>query len=426
MGRAIAIVCSLDTKHAEAAFLEARVRAAGFAPFIVDLSTKGRRLYRSDVCAEDILREAGLSIAQSAGFSRSEWVSAMREGLARLLPKLYEQGCFCGAVALGGLQNTLMATGGLRELPVGVPKLMLSTVASGQRILDPFVGTKDVTLMHSVADLSGVNPVTEIVLGNAVSAVIGMLEHAGKTLAEVGEPLIGATIMGVVGPCAAGVIERIDAAGYHVAAFHSTGKGGRAMDEMTACGKIKMAMELSLHELVCSDIVGGGYAMGAPNRLCAAVDKGIPLLVTPGGLDFIDYSSEDFLKGAGGGPDGGCKYVYHNPNVVHIKLDPETAARAASLVAERLNQSPAPVTVVLPLQGFRTETRQGERLYAPETDEAILEAFRGGLAPQVRRVEVDANMNDEAFIGAVVREALALLAQCDIPVKAGGLHDTNR
>jgi uncharacterized protein (UPF0261 family) len=416
--RSIAVICSLDTKRAEAAYIAGRIAAAGFSPCFVDLSTAERGRYPADVNADDILAELGIGHEQAARFTRSEWVSAMRDGLARLLPKLYAQGKFCGAVALGGLQNTLMATGGLRELPVGVPKVMLSTVASGMRVLDPFVGTKDVMLMHSVADLSGVNPVTEIVLANAVSAVIGMVEHSGKTLADVDEPLIGATIMGVIGRCASGTIERIERAGYHVVAFHSTGKGGRAMEEMIQCGKIAASMELSLHELVCNDIVCGGYAMGAPRRLCAGVEKGIPMLVTPGGLDFIDYSAEDFKNGRCGGFEG-RKFTYHNSSVVHIKLDPQTAARAAKGVAQRLNRSRAPVTVMLPLKGFRTETGEGEALFDPDTDGAIINTFRRKLAAHIRMVEIDANINDDAFIDAAENEMLMLLRQCNIQKKRG-------
>ena len=407
--QSIAIICSLDTKYAEVCYVAEYILAAGYKPFFIDLSILDRGRYPADIRIDDILHEAGVNADDTSRYSKSDWVSSVRNGLAALLPKLYARGAFRGAIALGGLQNTIMATGGLRELPLGVPKVMLSTVASGTRQIDPFVGTKDVTLMHSVVDLSGVNPVTEIVMGNAVSAVIGMLNHSNKTISDVDEPLVGVTTMGVIGRCAAEVITRIKQAGYHVVAFHTTGKGGKAMEEMIETGKISAVMELSLHELVCNDIVFGGFAMGAPNRLCAAVDNGTPMLVTPGGVDFIDYTAEEFENGACGGPKGGRKFIYHNANVVHIKLDPKTASHAAQLIAERLNRSSAPVTMLLPLRGFRTDTEIGEALYDHQTDAAIIDTFREKLTSKIRLVEVDANFNDDAFIDAVEREMLMLL-----------------
>jgi len=404
----VAILCSLDTKGREAAFLEKRVCDAGLDVFLIDLTTRGGSGAPAHAGIKEILSAAGLSEQDARAFSKRDWIEAVRGGLALLLPRLYAQRKFHAALAVGGLQNTWMATGGLRELPVGVPKVMLSTVACGLRHMEPFVGNKDVTLMHAVADLSGLNPVTEIVLANAAAAVIGMLRFGGPTLPEARTPMVGISAMGVVGGCSERVIRLLGQAGHSVVAFHSTGGGGRSLEEMIASGQIVAAVELSLHELICADVFHEGYALGAPGRLLSGAAAGIPMVVMPGGLDFIDYSAEEFRRRVDEWQGRG--YLFHNAEVVHIKCSADEACAAASVVAERLNQSRGPVCVLLPLRGLRSDTGPGEALHDPAVDAALFEVLRAALNSRIRVVEIDANINDAAVSDAVVRELNALLA----------------
>lgn len=408
MKQTVAILCSLDTKRREAAFLEQRVRGAGLDVFLIDLTPRGGSGVPAHAGITEILSAAGLSEQDARAFSKRDWIEAVRGGLAVLMPRLYAQRKFHAALAVGGLQNTLMATGGLRELPVGVPKLMLSTVACGSRRMEPFVGDRDVTLMHSVADLSGLNPVTGIVLANAAAAVIGMLRCGGPALSEVSTPMIGVSTMGVVGGCSERAIRLLEQAGHSVVAFHSTGSGGRSMEEMIADGRIIAAVELSLHELVCADVFREGYALGAPGRLLAGAAAGIPMVVTPGGLDFIDYCTAEFHRRKEEWRGRG--YLFHNEEVVHIKCSAAEARRAALIVAERLNQSRGPVCMLLPARGLRSDAGPGEALHDPEVDAALLDALRSALAPRIRVVEIDANINDAAVSDAVARELNALTA----------------
>lgn len=414
MEKAIAVICSLDTKYEEASFLISRIRRGGCEPYVIDLSLPEPAKDPHDIDITDILRFCGISKKDAKGFTQSDWVETVRTGLAKLLPCLHKQSKFNGAIAIGGLQNTLMATGGMRELPLGVPKVMLSTVASGMRTMEPFVGISDMTLMHSVADLSGMNPITEVVLENAAEAVIGMVINSGKTLSENLGPIIGATLMGVVNGCATKVFETLRREGYQIAGFHSTGKGGKCLDTLIRNGRIAAALELSLHELICEDVYKCGYAMGSPGRLIAAVDKRIPLLVTPGGLDFIDFSAEEFEKEAGDSLRENRVFVYHNRHVVHVKVGIGYAKKAAAVVAERLNDCHAPVTVVLPLGGFRAYARKGEAFHDSEVDMTIIDTLQNKLKKHVRCITVEANMNDPLFAEVVSQEMLGLLHKCGI------------
>lgn len=408
--KTIAIVMSIDTKEEEAGFLKQCIERSGHRALVIDISASGsykpKRIV-PDISREEVCREGGTDPALLAGMAKNEAVQAMMNGARAIVPRLYAEGRFDAIISAGGLQNTITAADAMKTLPMGVPKVMVSTVACGERRFEQFVGIKDIVMIPSIADISGINVITETVLSNAASAVTGMAETAKPVVCD-GKLRVGVTMMGVTNNAAVQAIRILESNGIETVSFHSTGVGGRCFEYLVRERIIGAAMDLSLHEIVSADVFGCGFSNGAAGRLTAGAQAGIPMVVAPGALDFIDFYVEDLKKGVIGDYTS-RKYVLHNNLVAHVKLFADESMKAAEIAAERLNSAKGPVTVILPLRGFRTETLPGQKLYDPETDRAILDTFREKLNSKIRRVEVDANINDMLFSRTAAEEMLALL-----------------
>ena len=402
MTKTIAIMASLDTKGAEVSFLKERIEALGCRALIVDIGVFAEPGIPPDVPREMVAAAAGKDWKIVGKGQKHERIAAMAEGAPLLASELYRCGRIQAILSIGGVQNTTIAVAAMKALPIGVPKVMVSTVASGQRTFEPLVGSKDIVLIPSVADLEGINVLTRTILGNAVAAIVGMTVHGGQPLAAGEELIIGATQMGVTNGVAqaAKLLER---EGYQVISFHTTGAGGRAMEELIAQGVIKAVLDLTLHEMV-SEMFGGGFSAGANNRLEAACRAGIPQVIAPGGADFVDFGIHELPADI-----ARRKYILHNANIAHIKLHKEEIVRVGSTIVERLNRNSGPVTMLLPLRGFRQATLPGEPLYDAEVDGALMETLRTGLKPEIKIVEVDANINDLKFSEAAAAEMHCLL-----------------
>jgi len=411
MAHTIAILASIDTKKAEVGFLKSKIESGGFKTLIIDLSAQGTYDFPVDISREEVALAAGFTFSDLADAPKHEAITVMTNGIRALLLKLYEQGRFDGALSVGGLQNTVMATAAMQLLPVGVPKLMLSTVACGGRNFGNFVGTRDIIMIPSIADLAGLNPVTEVLLSNVAAACMGMLQHAGKTVQNSGS-LIGATLMGVTNDGVVQAVEMLEGRGLNVVSFHTTGVGGRCMEELIDTGIIDAVMDLTLHEITSEEIFGGGFSAGAAGRLRVGAEKGIPMVVAPGGVDFVDFAVKDFQSGAIGDPKL-RKYNLHNSEIAHIKLFKDEVVRAGEIITRRLNRSRGPVTMVIPLRGFRRDTLEGQPLYDPEVDEALIRVLESRLNPAIKILRVDANLNDEKFSRAASDEMLKLLGRCE-------------
>lgn len=407
--KTIAIILSIDTKEAEARFLKKSVEQRGHRALVIDLSTRGTYDFVPDVTRDEVCAAGGASPEALAGMSKAEAVQTMMDGARAIVPYLYAKGAFDGIISAGGLQNTMAATGAMQTLPLGVPKVMVSTVACGNRMFEPFVGIKDVVMIPSIADITGINSVTEVILGNAAAAVIGMAERA-HLLPRDGKTRIGTTLMGVTNNSAVQAARLLEEAGHEVISFHSTGVGGRYLEYLINEGLITAVMDLSLHEVIAADVFGLGFSSGAPGRLKVGGEKGIPMVVAPGGLDFVDVYVEDFKNGVIGDYTK-RKYNLHNNAVAHVKAFVPEARQAAELVAQRLNEAQGPVTVLLPLRGMRVDTLPGQSLYDPEVDEAILGVLRGRLHKRIRQIEVDANLTDMAFSAVAAREMAVLIEE---------------
>lgn len=412
----VLLLGTLDTKGHEYAFVREAIRARGHQTVLVDLGVLGDPLITPDVPAADVARAAGadLALLRSRG-DRGDAVEAMQRGACALLPAWYAEGRFDGVLGLGGGGGTTMITAAMRTLPVGVPKVMVSTMASGNTA--PYVDVKDITLMYSVVDIAGLNPLSRRILGNAAGGICGMVEGIGNREPETGNrqslgrahspsgpsgepdatarPLIAATMFGVTTPCVTAVRGLLEAAGSDVTVFHATGSGGRAMEGLIDDGYFAGVMDVTTTEW-CDEVVGGVLSAG-PTRLSAAGRRGIPQVVSVGALDMVNFGGIDTV------PDRfrGRTLYRHNATVTLMRTTADECVEIARRMAVHLNAATGPTAVVLPRRGVSAIDAPGQPFHDPVANQALFDALRAHLDDRVEVVDVDAHINDEAFAAAL-------------------------
>lgn len=403
MKKTIALVASLDTKSIEISFMKGMIESMGYSSYVIDVGARKCNTVRADMKGLEVVRCAGISCNDLMHLSKLEMIEALRRGMAKAAPDLYEKGVIHGMLSIGGLQNTLIAVSGMKALPIGFPKIMVSTVASGNRAFETIVGSKDIVVIPSIVDFTGRNMISDVILRNAVASMAGMVEHAGKVLEPSAEIVVGATLMGVVNDGVAGAVDGVRSRGYEVLSFHSTGVGGRTMDELIRNGMIHAVMDFSLHEIVGECF--GGYSAGSYGRLEAAGKAGIPMVVAPGAVDFLDYESAGLPFSL-----EGRRYLKHNAGLYHIKTTKSEILKIGRVIVGRLNASTGPVRVLLPLNGFRQAAGEGQALYDPDVDGALIDLFKRELNPSIRIIEIDCNINEEEFVSTAVSETVNMIS----------------
>jgi uncharacterized protein (UPF0261 family) len=319
----------------------------------------------------------------------------MAEGSTRVLKRLYEEGRFRGVLGLGGAQGTEICTSAMRALPLGVPKVMVSTVASGQTPFGIYTGTRDITMMHSVVDILGVNFLTRRILGNAAGAVVGMAEAA---LLEVENPRVkvGITIYGTTTPGGLAAKALLEDRGYEVIAFHPNGAGGSAMEELATEGSLDGLLDLTTHEV--TDELFGGIHAGNSERLVAAGRAGVPRLLVPGSADFMTFAELGKVPKAYQGHPS----VPHNPHITLVRANVDQMARLAIVVAERLNQSRGPAAVAIPARGFSFYNREDLIFFDAKANRAYSETLKARLSSHIPVYEFDVHINDPGFAAEIV------------------------
>lgn len=400
----IAVIACCDTKYHEISFVKKCIREIGHHPVVMDISTGPNVPVKGDITREEILSAGGHSGVEIFKLKKSEAILTMAESLAVLLVQLYEQRKISAALGMGGLQNTVICSNAFRKLPLGFPKMIASTIASGFRYFDTVVGDKDITVVPSIVDFTGINPISEVILRNSVAAVVGMVEHGGKVINTEGHNIIGTTLMGITNDTVMAASDKLQEMGKEVISFHSTGVGGRVMEQMIRDGHIKAVMDVTLHEMTAEYFGGYGYSKGADNRLTAGAEMGIPMLVCPGGIDFICLRVEEFFK-----DEEKRGHVWHNSELTHTKLYENEILDITRTIIERLNQAKGKVVVVLPMQGLRTLSRPGEPFHKPETIKKMRDLFEEGLKPEIELKCYDMNFMDPEFADVLVEEMLKLL-----------------
>ncbi|HSA57114.1 MAG TPA: Tm-1-like ATP-binding domain-containing protein [Gemmatimonadaceae bacterium] len=398
--KTVLLVGTLDTKGVEYAFVRDLIRAHGHAALVMDLGVLGEPPFTPDVTAAEVAREGGAELARlRVQADRGAAVDAMLAGARTLVRQMHAEGRFDGVLGLGGGGGTAMITAAMRDLPVGVPKVMVSTMASGNTA--PYVDVKDITMMYSVVDIAGLNPLSRRVLANAAGAIIGMVEQVLAPSAD--RPLIAATMFGVTTPCVTEARRRLEAAGYEVLVFHATGSGGRAMEGLIADGYFAGVLDVTTTEW-CDEVVGGVLSAG-PDRLSAAGRAGIPQVVSVGALDMVNFGAFDSVPRR-----FDARTLYrHNPSVTLMRTTPDECREIGRRIAEQLNRATGSVSVLLPLRGVSMIDAPGQPFHDPAADQALFEALRRHLDPRVRVRELDAHINDLEFAHALADELLTLL-----------------
>lgn len=399
----VLLIGTLDTKGSEYAYVRGRLHARGVGTLVMDLGVLSDPPWTPDIAAAEVAEAGGASLeALRAQGDRGAAVDVMQRGASVLLPALLADGRVHGVLGLGGGGGTTMIAAAMRTLPVGVPKLIVSTMASGNTA--PYVDVKDITLMYSVVDIAGLNPLSRRILANAAGAIAGMVQAEVLATDEPDRPLLAATMFGVTTPCVTAVREAMERAGYDVLVFHATGSGGRAMEGLIADGYVAGVLDVTTTEW-CDEVVGGVLSAG-PDRLSAAGRAGIPQVVSVGALDMVNFGAADTVPAQFAG-----RTLYrHNATVTLMRTSADECAAIARRIAAQLNQATGPTVLVLPLRGVSAIDAPGQPFHDPEADRVLFETLRASVAPSVRVVEVDAHINDPAFADVLATEMLTLLA----------------
>ncbi|MEU7696120.1 Tm-1-like ATP-binding domain-containing protein [Microbispora hainanensis] len=399
----VVLLGTLDTKTEEYLWVRDRLREAGCDVLLVNVGTFAAGAEHADVGADEVARAAGADLdGLRAGRDRGAAMDTMATGAAVVVRRLYDEGRLDGLLAIGGSGGSSVAARALQTLPVGVPKLLVSTMASGD--VRPYVGDVDVTLMYSVVDISGINRLSRAVLGNAAAAMAGMAQRYARVRGETGtgddRKLIGATMFGLTTPAVDEARDHLTALGYEVLVFHATGSGGRAMEALAASGMLDGVLDLTTTELA-DDLVGGVLTAG-PDRLEAAGRAGIPQVVSVGALDMVNFGPRDTV------PEkfADRKFLVHNPTVTLMRTTREEMAELGARIGGKLGRATGPVEVFLPLKGVSGIDVEGGPFADPDADAACFTALRDALKDTGVPVhDVDAAINDPGF-GRAAAEAL--------------------
>ncbi len=400
MAKTVGIVGTLDTKGIEFQFVKERIEASGTSTCVVDTGILGEPHFEPDVSAGEVAEAGGTSLqALQDGGDRGVAVAAMAEGAAKIIAQLQSDGKIDGVISLGGSAGTTIGTTAMRAVPVGVPKIMVSTLASGDT--SPYVDTKDVSMMYSVVDIAGINSLSRQILANAAGAIVGMVN--AEVPAAEDKPLIGATMFGVTTPCVTKARELLEDAGYEVLVFHATGAGGRAMEDLVKGGFIVGVLDATTTELA-DELVGGVLSAG-PDRLEAAGDLGVPQVVAPGALDMVNFGPPDTV------PEQfkDRTFYQHNPTVTLMRTTVEENAELGKIMGQKLSQAKGTTTVIIPKQGVSAIDKEGQPFYSAEAETAWIENLKANLGDNVTLIEMDNHINDDAFAEKLVETLLASL-----------------
>jgi uncharacterized protein (UPF0261 family) len=382
----VVLVGTLDTKGHELAYLRDRVREQGVDVLLVDAGVFEPQI-EADVSHDEVARAAGGDVAELAGSGdRGAAVTAMAHGAAEVARRLHAEGRLDAIAGVGGSGNSSIATAAMRALPVGVPKLMVSTLASGDT--RPYVGAVDVTMTYSVVDISGINSISARILANAAGAIAGMAKATVPPVAD--KPLVAATMFGVTTPCVTRARERLEELGYEVLVFHATGTGGQSMEALVRGGYLAGVLDVTTTELA-DDLVGGVLSAG-PDRLEAAGAAGVPQVVSLGALDMVNFGPRETVP-----QQFADRNLYeHNPTVTLMRTTPEECAELGRRIGRKLSAANGPTTLFVPLRGVSAIDVEGQPFHDPAADAALLSGLRETL-DGVETRELDTDVNDPAF-----------------------------
>ena len=399
--KTIALIGTFDTKGEEYLYVKNKIEDLGVRTLTIHAGIF-EAAFSPDIDHDSVavLGEGSIVELQEKK-DRGYAMEVMSKGLCTLIPKLYEEGLFDAVLALGGTGGTSLVTPCMRLLPLGVPKIMVSTMASGD--VSRYVGTSDILMMPSIVDVAGINRISSQVLTHAVHAIVGMVEHENTDI-PVKKPLIAATMYGVTTPCVMRAKEYLEQEGYEVIIFHASGTGGKMMESLINSGIVDGVLDLTTTEWI--DEIAGGIMAAGPERLDAAALNGIPQVVSVGAADMITFGERSNL------PE---KYknrvVYmHNPAITVVKSNIEENIAFGIKVGEKLNQCKSNAALLLPIRGISMNDKAGSKYYGPKEDQALFITLKKVINnPLVEIIDVDAHINEEAFAISAAKMLIALM-----------------
>ena len=398
--KTIAIIGTFDTKGREFKYIKDLIEQQDVKTLCIHVGVF-EPLFEPDVSNAQVAQAAGEDIrAIAERKDRAMATEVLSKGIEKLLPKLYKEGRLDGVISIGGSGGTSMATPAMRALPVGVPKVMVSTMASGN--VSQYVGTSDIIMVPSVVDAEGLNEISMRIFSNAVNAVVGMVKNRIE-LPDSGKPLIAATMFGVTTPCIKTAKEYLEEQGYEVLVFHATGAGGRSMEALIAAGFIKGVLDITTTEW-CDELYNGVLRAG-PHRLEAAGKNGVPQVVSVGALDMVNFGPYDTVP-----KENMSRNLYkHNPTVTLMRTNVEENIGLGKVIAEKLNMAQSPTVLMLPLKGVSGIDGEGQPFYGPEEDEALFRTLRENVDSRIPIIEMDNNVNDREFALAAAKKLIELM-----------------
>jgi uncharacterized protein (UPF0261 family) len=396
--KTIAVLGTLDSKGHEHQFVADIIRKLGHTPLLIDLGSGDDPQVTPDITRFQVAEAAGLNLQPILDRKdRGECVTAISQAAPVLLAKLAAEEKIHGVISLGGGGGTALGTAAMRALPVGFPKLMVSTLASGNTA--HYVGTKDITMMPSIVDVAGLNSISKIIFTRAAHAICGMVE------AEIDQsdskPLIVASMFGNTTDCINIAAKVLEDAGYEVLIFHATGTGGKTMESLIESGMVKGVLDITTTEWA-DELVGATLSAG-PTRLDAMTKAKVPAVVAPGCLDMANYGERDSV------PEkfADRTFYIHNPQVTLMRTNAEECAELGKIIAEKANANPAPTAILNPLKTVSVISAEGQPFYDPEADQALFSAIHEHAKVEV--IDYDEEINSEVFAQAAARKLLELI-----------------
>ena len=401
MNRTVVITGSLDTKGREFAFLKELIEKEGLATLVVDFGVMGEPAFAPDITRQEVAKAGGGDLdTLASGEHKDEAMRVMAAGLAVVVHRLFEQGRLDGIIGMGGGGGTSLSTTAMRALPVGIPKVMVSTLGGGD--VSAYVGTRDITFMPSIVDVAGFNRISRLIYANAAGAIAGMVKME-KTRGDEGKPLVTASMFGNTTISVDRARTVLEAHGYEVLVFHATGTGGRTMEGLIADGYISASLDITTTEL--ADEVCGGVLSAGPERCLAASHAGIPAVLVPGCVDMANFWAMDTV------PEKyrSRKLYQWNPNITLLRTNVEENRRIGEMIAAAANAATAPVAILIPLKGVSQLDSPGGAFWDPQADHACFEAIKKDLKPGIPVIEMDNNINDPEFADRAAETLLDML-----------------
>jgi uncharacterized protein (UPF0261 family) len=385
----IAILGTMDTKGEEHAYVADLIKRRGHKTLVIDVGALEAPKLKPDVPREQIATAAGANLSDLvARRDRGETIKAMSLGAPIVLTRLLHEKKIDGVISLGGGGGTSIATAAMRAMPIGFPKLMVSTLASGNTA--QYLGVKDIVMMPSIVDVAGLNRISREILARAAGAICGMVETPPPAVAQ-DKPIIVASMFGNTTNCVQHAKAILEKEGFEVLVFHATGMGGRTMESLIEAGMVEGVLDITTTEW--ADELVGGFLSAGPHRLEAAAKTGTPAVVTPGCLDMVNFYGPESV------PERfrGRQFYEHNPQVTLMRTTPDENAELGRVIAQKLNASIGPVSVLIPRKAISVISAPGQSFHDPAADDALFEALKKGLRSDIPVIEMETEINDPAF-----------------------------